>query len=89
VRRPRLFKSFNRSLGLTPVQNVQAVQRKLDSFKPFNRFAPFKTLRTKKRFREQRSVVEQGLEKGLARRDDRWSEAIAVGSRPFVEKVKS
>ena len=22
-------------------------------------------------------------------RDDRWSEAIAVGSRPFVEKVKS
>jgi len=31
--------------------------------------------------------VEQGLENGLAIRDDRWSEAIAVGSRPFVEKV--
>jgi putative transposase len=25
---------------------------------------------------------------GLAVRDDRWSEAIAVGSRSFVEKVK-
>ena len=34
-------------------------------------------------------MVEQGLEKRLARRDDRWSEAIAVGSRPFVEKVKN
>ena len=28
------------------------------------------------------------MENGLAIRDDRWSEAIAVGSRPFVEKVK-
>jgi putative transposase len=35
-----------------------------------------------------RQWVEQGLENGLAIRDDRWSEAIAVGSRPFVEKVK-
>ena len=29
-----------------------------------------------------------GLENGLAIRDDRWSEAIAVGSRPLVEKIK-
>ena len=35
-----------------------------------------------------RQWVEQGLENGLAIRDDRWSEAIAVGSRPFLEKVK-
>jgi putative transposase len=28
------------------------------------------------------------LENRLAIRDDRWSEAIAVGSRPFVEKVQ-
>lgn len=35
-----------------------------------------------------RQWVEQGLENGLAIRDDRWLEAIAVGSRPFVEKVK-
>jgi putative transposase len=35
-----------------------------------------------------RQWVEQGLENGLTIRDDRWSEAIAVGSRPFVEKVK-
>jgi putative transposase len=32
--------------------------------------------------------AEQALEIGLAVRDDRWSEAIAVGSRSFVEKVK-
>jgi hypothetical protein len=36
-----------------------------------------------------RQWVEQGLENGLASRDDRWSEAIAVGSLTFVEKVKS
>jgi hypothetical protein len=35
-----------------------------------------------------RQSVEQGLATGLAIRDDRWSEAIAVGSRPLVEKVK-
>jgi putative transposase len=32
--------------------------------------------------------VEQVLENGLAVRDDSWSEAIAVGSQSFVEKVK-
>jgi hypothetical protein len=32
---------------------------------------------------------KEGLENGLANRDDRWSEAIAVGSRSFVDKVKS
>jgi putative transposase len=35
-----------------------------------------------------RQWVEQGLENGLAVRDDSWSEAIAVGSQSFVEKVK-
>jgi len=38
--------------------------------------------------RTHRQWVEQGLENGLALRDGRWSEAIAVGSRSFVEKVK-
>ena len=32
---------------------------------------------------------EQGLENGLAIRDDRWTESIAVGSRSFIEKVKN
>jgi putative transposase len=36
-----------------------------------------------------RQWVEQALENGLVSRDDRWSEAIAVGSRSFVEKVKN
>jgi hypothetical protein len=36
-----------------------------------------------------RQWVEQALENGLAVRDDRWSEAIAVGSLAFVESVKS
>jgi putative transposase len=34
-------------------------------------------------------VVEKGLQNGSALRDDRWSEAIAVGTRSFVEKVKN
>ena len=38
--------------------------------------------------RAHRQWVEQGLENGLAVRDDSWSEAIAVGSKSFVEKVK-
>jgi putative transposase len=33
--------------------------------------------------------VEQALGNGCAPRDDRWSEAIAVGSLAFVERVKS
>ena len=33
--------------------------------------------------------MEEGLENGLASRDDRWSEAIAVGSLTFVETVKN
>jgi putative transposase len=36
-----------------------------------------------------RQRVEQALENGCAPRDDRWSEAIAVGSLAFVERVKS
>jgi putative transposase len=36
-----------------------------------------------------RQWVERTLESGLSVRDDRWSEAIAVGSLPFVENVKS
>jgi hypothetical protein len=39
--------------------------------------------------RAYRQWVEQGLEKDLAVRDDRWSEAIAVGSLPFVENVQN
>ena len=34
-------------------------------------------------------MVEQGLENGLLMRDDRWSEAIAVGNFAFVESVKN
>lgn len=39
--------------------------------------------------RAHRQWVEQALENGCAPRDDRWSEAIAVGSLVFVESVKS
>ena len=39
--------------------------------------------------RAHREWVEQGLENGLLMRDDRWSEAIAVGSLAFIDKVKS
>jgi putative transposase len=39
--------------------------------------------------RAHRQWVEQGLENGLAARDDRWSEAIAVGRLTFVENVQN
>jgi hypothetical protein len=39
--------------------------------------------------RAHRQWVEQTLESGRTVRDDRWSEAIAVGSLVFVESVKS
>lgn len=39
--------------------------------------------------RAHREWVEQALENGLAVRDERWSEAIAVGSLGFVESVKN
>jgi putative transposase len=39
--------------------------------------------------RAHRQWVEQALELGCASRDDRWSEAIAVGSLAFVERVKN
>lgn len=39
--------------------------------------------------RAHREWVQQGLENGLAVRDDCWSEAIAVGSLAFVEEVKN
>ena len=38
--------------------------------------------------RAHREWIEQELGNGIASRDDRWSEAIAVGSLAFVEKVK-
>jgi putative transposase len=39
--------------------------------------------------RAHRQWVEQALENGRALREDRWSEAIAVGSLDFVERVKN
>jgi putative transposase len=39
--------------------------------------------------RAHRQWVEQALGNGCAPRDYRWSEAIAVGSLAFVERVKS
>jgi hypothetical protein len=36
-----------------------------------------------------RQWVEQALETGRALRENRWSEAIAVGSLDFVERVKN
>jgi putative transposase len=39
--------------------------------------------------RAHRHWVEQELENGLAVRDDRWSETIAVGSLSFVEEIKT
>jgi hypothetical protein len=38
--------------------------------------------------RAHRQWVEQGLENGLAVRDDRWSELIAIGSLAFIDEVK-
>jgi hypothetical protein len=38
--------------------------------------------------RAHRQWVEQALQNGSALREDRWSEAIAVGSWAFVEKIK-
>ena len=39
--------------------------------------------------RAQRQWIEQALEGAPAVRDDRWSEAIAVGSLAFIETVKN
>jgi hypothetical protein len=39
--------------------------------------------------RAHREMIEQALQDGMTLRDDRWSEAIAVGSLTFVERVKS
>ncbi|HXV78676.1 MAG TPA: hypothetical protein VEG60_02245 [Candidatus Binatia bacterium] len=39
--------------------------------------------------RAHRQWVEQALENGCGPRDERWSEAIAVGSLAFVERVKN
>jgi hypothetical protein len=36
-----------------------------------------------------RQCIEEALTRGTAVPDDRWSEAIAVGSLAFVEKVRS
>jgi hypothetical protein len=38
--------------------------------------------------RAHRQWVEQALGNGCVSRDDRWSEAIAVGSLAFVERIK-
>jgi putative transposase len=39
--------------------------------------------------RAQRQWIEEALEGAPTARDDRWSEAIAVGSLGFVETVKN
>ena len=39
--------------------------------------------------RAHREWVEQAMENGDAPREDRWSEALAVGSLAFVERVKN
>ena len=36
-----------------------------------------------------RRWIEKGLENGMAVRDDRWSESIAVGNRAFIDQVKN
>jgi hypothetical protein len=36
-----------------------------------------------------REWVEAGSSGDMARRDDRWSDSIAVGSEGFVEQVKN
>ncbi|MGH7825461.1 MAG: hypothetical protein ACREQ7_09850 [Candidatus Binatia bacterium] len=45
----------------------------------------------KRRFfeRAHRQWVDEAVDRELAMRDDRWSQAIAVGGLPFVEKLKS
>jgi putative transposase len=39
--------------------------------------------------RAHREWIEQALQNGCAPRDNRWSEALAVGSLAFVERVKN
>ncbi|MGB7951234.1 MAG: hypothetical protein WCH75_26430 [Candidatus Binatia bacterium] len=39
--------------------------------------------------RAHREWIEQAMENGGAPREDRWSEALAVGSLAFVERVKN
>jgi hypothetical protein len=39
-------------------------------------------------FQKAHRGVEAGSSGDIARRDDRWSESIAVGSEGFVEQVK-
>jgi REP-associated tyrosine transposase len=39
--------------------------------------------------RAHRQWVERALENGRTVRDERWSEAIAVGSLAFVERIKN
>jgi len=38
--------------------------------------------------RAHRHCVEQALKQDVLKRDERWSQALAVGSQAFVEKVK-
>jgi hypothetical protein len=74
------FQSFNRFAHKKRIP--------FQTFQSFNRYASFKRYQASagsKRFQR----VEQALENGCAPRDDRWSEAIAVGSLPFVERVKN
>jgi hypothetical protein len=40
-------------------------------------------------FKTRLEWVEAGSRGHMARRDDRWSESIAVGSEGFVEQVKN
>jgi hypothetical protein len=35
------------------------------------------------------SLVDEGLNAGNLRRDDRWAESVAVGSKEFIERFQS
>ena len=60
---------------------------------PYNRLTELERVKRVSNLRDfqraHRQWVEQALENGLASRDDRWSESIAVGSLAFIDQVKN
>ena len=70
--------------AVQPLRSVQNVSDKARLTRELSGFADLRDFQ-----RAHREWVEQGLENGLLKRDDRWSESIAVGGLSFVEEIKT
>ena len=81
VNHPKKWKDSGFSEIQKPPKRYSIIDRQ--SLSELSGFADLRDFQT-----AHRQWVEQGLENGLAVRDDRWTESIAVGSRSFIEKVK-